>query len=165
MTFTPEDHPRAATGEFTAKGHSAPEAALTAEKPPLDEQIAAYLNDYTDAQEAYAEADGDDDAYEDWEDFQTDNSGHAASLLADAQAEIAHLRADLEAASSKHTIPEVLREHIENTHPNGSEAALYVFESGHSDDYYDVMAYVDGETPHKYTLDPDGEITSFVARA
>lgn len=165
MSFTPEDHPRAATGEFTTKDHSAPEAALAGGQPPLTERISAYLDNYAAAADTYEEEG--DDGYEDWEDFQTDNSGYAVDLLTDAQAEITRLRAELEARQdpNSHAIPTALLEHIHREHPGIEEPLLYVPSEGHSGGYIDVIAYVDGETPHKYTMDPDGDITSFAARA
>ena len=168
MAFDPAEHPRAGAGRFAEKVQSAPETSLD-EKKPLTDEIADYLRRYADAQEAYSEVaeSGDlvasDEAYEYWEDFQTDNSGDAYAMLEAAKAEIERLQAALAKAEARHTVPEVLRARIESDYETGDdEPTLYVPEDGHSGDgFIDVVAFVDGQAASKYTLDPEGEITGY----
>lgn len=150
---------REASGRFGAQQHSAPEATLPVNRP-LTESISEYLREYSDAEESYAEnGEGPDadDAYEAWEDFQTDNSGRAVALLEESKKEIDRLRAELEAERTKHFIPEVLAEAIEADHEHYEEPLLYVPEEGHQTGWVDVIAVSDG-VHRKYTLTPAGEI-------
>ncbi len=61
MTFKPEEHPRAVTGVFVDKKHSAPEAALPAERPlagrfdTWDEKLAAIQAELATAVDALAD--------------------------------------------------------------------------------------------------------------
>lgn len=159
MAFNETDHPRIADGTFTEKPHSAPEA--TVEQEPLTDRIAEYLEAY-DAAAAEYEENGEgygrdaDDAYEAWEDFQTDNSGLAYTLLEDAKGEIERLRAEL----AKRTVPDALRARIDLEFLNSDDEPLvYVPEDGNTDPgYADAIAVVDGQAPVKFTLNPEGDI-------
>jgi len=124
--------------------------------PPLAEKISNYLEDYHSAEKEYQEEG--DEGYEDWEDFLVDNAGGTANLLAEAKAEIERLQAELEAAQSKHAIPEALRTAIDEDFASGDEPLLYVPETGMVEGWVDVIAVVDGEATRKYTMDPEGSI-------
>ena len=102
MTIDAQGNVHDRTGQFASKGNSAPTGGLApAEKPELAVSIRTYLDEYAAAQEAYSTAveensgGGYDDmeAYEAWEDFQTDNSGRAVAMLEEALTEIERLRA------------------------------------------------------------------------
>lgn len=169
MTFDAAEHPRDTAGQFTEKTQSAPEATL-AEKP-LTEDIATYLREYDEQSEAYAEDGGGygpdaDAAYEAWEDFQTGTSGRTYAMLEAAKSEIERLQAAL-AASEQETearvlarfnVPLKLVEKIEEDFTT-DEPLVYVPADGHQDGYVDAIA-TDGESTIKYTLSPEGDITT-----
>jgi len=161
-TFDPKLHPRdpAGTGQFTQRPYHPAEATIPdATETPLTEGIADYLRAYDEAQESYSEAgEEDDDAYEYWEDFQTDNSGHAYDLLAKAKSEIERLQAEL----AQRDVPQALRDRIDNDYRHGDEPLIFIPEGGSPEaGYADAIAVVDGQHAVKYTLDPDGDITSY----
>lgn len=150
---------RDTNGQFGAQQHTAPETALA--EPPLTESILEYLREYDDALAAY-ERDGEgldaDDAYQVWEDFQTDSSGRTYALLEESKRQIELLRAELEAERGKHLIPQQLADAIDADHEHYEEPLLYVPEEGHhADGWVDVIAVSDG-AHRKYTLTPAGEI-------
>lgn len=155
--ITAREAAREASGQFGVQHHTAPEAQLT---PDLAESISAYTREYEAERDTYAEAgEGSDadDAYERWEDFQTDNSGRAHALLEEAKSEIEKLRAELEAERTKHVIPEALADVIDKDHEQYEEPLLYVPADGHQDGWVDVIAVSDG-VQRKYTLTPEGQI-------
>lgn len=155
------ENARQAGGQFGNQEHTAPESQLTEQKP-LTDQIADYLSDYDDARSAY-ERDGGgygpdaDEAYEVWEDFQTDHSGDTYAMLEASKAEIERLQAELAAERTKHAIPQALADAIEQDRGPYEERLLYVPEDGHVGGYVDVIAVSDG-VPRKYTYTPEGEI-------
>lgn len=102
MTIDAHGNVHDRTGQFASKRNSAPTGVLTAEeKPELAASIRTYLDEYAAAEEAYSTAVEDNsgggyddmEAYEAWEDFQTDNSGRAVAMLEEALTEIERLRA------------------------------------------------------------------------
>lgn len=164
--LTPEQEAaRRTNGEFGTHNHTPAAPGTLHVEPPVTDAIAEYLTQYDEAQSSYEE-DGQgsgpdaDEAYENWEDFRTDNAGRTYALLEAAKTEIERLQSELSAAHLKHLIPEELRSVIDEDFAESSdEPLLYVPESGHGGEgYFDVIAVVDGETTRKYTQTPEGEI-------
>lgn len=157
MTFNPDLHPRQSTGEFTEKAQSVPESTLAG--PALTDQIATYLREYDEQEAEYSASDGDDEAYEVWEDFRTDTAGSTYAMLTAARQEIAALHAQLAAAaSSAPVIPDALRARIDEDHDGEDEPTLFLPATGSYGGYTDVLAVTPGSDPRLYTQGPDGTI-------